>query len=377
MSFRSIAAPVFLLASITTSTFAENTHYSYQYLLAHGLRSDGAIPARITLKNHQHKTIRLMNITLSPIASHQLASNIGYTLQNPTQHHLFRASNLPASQYIGMNGVPVLDQGQWGTCATFSTTAAIDAMDTLLNESQISQLCNLELGQTLRNGGDGGWQGSLGYVVLQQIAQYGYISKQHQHTEGCGGLTSYPTEGGDNGSAMTIDDFSKMATKSFNKNDWTPIVTYNDSVNFSPMDPKTANTALTNVKHALNQGYRVVFGTLIDPDVGPVGAAGSYNDINNDTWVMTKQMQQDVTSSTSLEGHEIIIVGYDDNACATFSQDDNTQTKQCGLLRIRNSWGPSAGDNGDYYMTYDHFKTMTLEAYAVGNDVKDKFKPVQ
>lgn len=374
MFIRSIAAPVFLLTAISTAAIAESNNHSYQYLLAHGLRVDGTIPVHIVLNNHQHKIIRLMNITLSPIASQKLASHIGYILQNPTQNNLFRTSDLPAAKYLGMNGLPVLDQGQWGTCATFSTTAAIDAIYPLLQESEVSQLCNLELGVTLDSGYDGGWEGSFGYVVFQQVAQYGYINKKYQHENGCGGLKNYPAYSDNNGSAMTVDDFAKFAEKSFTKNDWTPIVSYDG--NFSPLDPKTAATALANVKNALNQGYRVVFGSLIDPDVGQVGAAGSYDGIDYDAWVMTKQMQQDIKDGSPMEGHEIIIDGYDDNACAIFTEDD-AQTKQCGLLRIRNSWGSSAGDQGDYYMSYDHFKGMAIEVYAVGIDVKDKFKPVQ
>ncbi len=375
MSFKPIATPILLLASISTA-FASDS--AYQSLLKHGLRVDGPVPTQITLANHQQKTIRLMHITLSPTTSQKLAANVSHILKHPTQFGLLRSGDLPAAKYLGMNDFPVLDQGQWGTCATFSTTAAIDAMFPLVDESQVSQLCNLELGVTLNNAGegtDGGWQGSFGYIVLGQINQYGYINKQYQHTTGCGGLKNYPTDGYDNGSAMTIADFSANSNMNFTANDWTPIVAFNG--NFSPMDPATADKALTNVKNALNQGYRVVFGSLIDPNVGQVGAAGTYNSIDNVAWVMTPQMQQDITSNQNMEGHEIIIDGYDDNACATYNDTSGTSQKQCGLLRIRNSWGPSAGDQGDFYMSYDHFKGMVIEAYAIGDDVKDKFKPVQ
>lgn len=373
MSFKPIAIPALLLASVGIAFASGST---YQSLLEHGLRVDGPISKQITLSNHQKKTIRLMNITLSPIASQKLAANISYILKHPTQHGLLRSSDMPAVQYLGMNGFPVLDQGQWGTCATFSTTAAIDAMFPLSGESQVSQLCNLELGVTLNSldGADGGWQGSFGYLVLGQISQYGYINKQYQHENGCGGLKNYPVASYDNGSAMTVADFSAHSNMNFTSSDWAPIVAFNGK--FAPMDPKMADRALVNVKNALNQGYRVVFGSLIDPNVGQVGAAGTYNGIDSVAWVMTSQMQQDIASDQNMEGHEIIIDGYDDNACATYLEG-TTETKQCGLLRIRNSWGPSAGDQGDYYMTYDHFKGMAIEAYAIGDDVKDKFKPVQ
>ena len=374
MSIKPIVIPTLLLASMSAA-FASDS--AYQSLIKHGLRVDGSIPTQITLSNHQQKTIRLMHITLSPIASQKLAANVAHILKHPTQRGLMRSSDLPAAKYLGMNNFPVLDQGQWGTCATFSTTAAIDAMFPLADESQVSQLCNLELGVTLNSldGADGGWQGSFGYIVLGQITQYGYINKQYQHATGCGGLKTYPAYSYDNGSAMTVADFTAHSNMNFAKTDWTPIVQFNG--NFAPMNPATADKALTNVKNALNQGYRVVFGSLIDPNVGQVGAAGTYNNIDNVAWVMTPQMQQDIISNQNMEGHEIIIDGYDDNACATYTDTAGVSQKQCGLLRIRNSWGPSAGDQGDFYMSYDHFKGMAIEVYAIGDDVKDKFKPVQ
>ncbi len=50
-------------------------------------------------------------------------------LSHPTR---FAAANRPPSGYpekveLGMNGVPVLNQGMHGTCVTFAVTAAVDA----------------------------------------------------------------------------------------------------------------------------------------------------------------------------------------------------------------------------------------------------------
>ena len=49
---------------------------------------------------------------------------------------------------IGMNNVPVLDQGRHGSCATFAATGALDAALTKPSGElgYISQLCNLDLG---------------------------------------------------------------------------------------------------------------------------------------------------------------------------------------------------------------------------------------
>lgn len=68
----------------------------------------------------------------------------------------------------------------------------------------------------------------------------------------------------------------------------------------------------------------------------------------------------------------MVIDGYDDNACATYQTKDGTQKQQCGLLRLRNSLGSQAGDAGDYYMTYDYFKAMIIEAFVIGKNVRRK-----
>ena len=69
---------------------------------------------------------------------------------------------LSSSIDLGMNNVPVLDQGSHGTCVTFATTAAVDAV--LGKGDYVSQLCNLELGATLEQFGyyPSGWDGSFG-----------------------------------------------------------------------------------------------------------------------------------------------------------------------------------------------------------------------
>lgn len=58
-----------------------------------------------------------------------------------------KASNLPTHVELGMNKVPVLDQGPYGTCATSAVTAALDALSQ--KGDYISQLCTLSLSQYL------------------------------------------------------------------------------------------------------------------------------------------------------------------------------------------------------------------------------------
>jgi C1A family cysteine protease len=62
-----------------------------------------------------------------------------------------------------------------------------------------------------------------------------------------------------------------------------------------------------------------------------------------------------------LGGHEMVIIGYDDNAIST----DRDMKVHHGLLTLRNSWGDKAGDHGNYYMSYDFFKKFAMEVQFI------------
>ena len=102
--------------------------------------------------------------------------------------------------------------------------------------------------------------------------------------------------------------------------------------------------------------------TVLLPQVawGTAGAMGWHN-FFNDTWVFTKSMQKDINDLESLDGHELIVTGYDDQAVAM----DWRGIRHKGLLTLRSSWGSSVGDWGDFYMSYDYYKTLTVEAMEV------------
>ncbi|OGT53848.1 MAG: hypothetical protein A3E84_05835, partial [Gammaproteobacteria bacterium RIFCSPHIGHO2_12_FULL_42_13] len=287
-----------------------------------GLFVNGATPVEITLSNHQKKIVRLMSVSLSPKAKAAVADKATFLLSHPFQKNLMASDGLPPAKYIGMNGEDVLDQGAHGSCATFATTAAINAVYPLTDGSMVSQLCNLELGRTIDNPDSyGGWEGSFGFLVFWQINQYGYLDMAYQRAQGCGGLKEYPTYSYDTGAAMPKGEFTSHSIKTFTSGDWTPIVSF--SGDFSPLNEQDAQAALGKVKSALNQGYRVVFGTLLDPyaegrNNPGVGAVGSYNGVAKDVWVMTAGIKSHVENQAEIAGHEIIIDGYDDNACATW-----------------------------------------------------------
>ena len=131
------------------------------------------------------------------------------------------------------------------------------------------------------------------------------------------------------------------------------------------------NTTLTDVKASLVEGDRVMFGVLLlDFDLGTMGAVGTKNS-TYDSWILTTEIARDVLLRPSFGGHAMLITGYDDNAVAI----DDKGREYKGLLTLRNSWGENIGDHGDFYMSYDYFKLLVLEAqqiHSMNDDAADE-----
>nr|MCH9717215.1 peptidase C1 [Gammaproteobacteria bacterium] len=79
---------------------------------------------------------------------------------------------------------------------------------------------------------------------------------------------------------------------------------------------------------------------------------------SHDTWLLTQNVIDDIVhQSENYGGHAMIITGFDDAAIAIDPEGHQHQ----GLLTLRNSWGNKAGDEGDFYMSYDYFKVLAFE----------------
>ena len=302
------------------------------------------------------KSIALLNIKLSKKGIQAIKNHV----ERAREYTPLRSSEstLPDQLQLGMNNVPVMDQGSHGTCVTFANTAAIDAV---LNKGDyISQLCQLELGRHLENKAYtwSGWNGSWGPVILHQMSIFGVVSKANQQTFGCAGLKDYPMNGQDPTEEMDLSDFHQMSEPMpDNQVAWTEILEPNQAV----FDQPDMNALVNDVKKSLNAGDRLTFGVLlVDFNQGMVGAIGK-NRVNNDSWVLTPEIAADINEQTPFAGHEMIITGYDDNAFAT----DARGRKYTGLFTLRNSWGTGAGDNGEFYMSYAYFKALTLELQRI------------
>ena len=303
--------------------------------------------------------VTLLKIELSDAAREKIDSRADDALNSSQDILTDELSNTKGKTQLGMGAVPVLDQGQHGTCVTFAVTAALDAA--LGKGDYLSQLCPLQLGRYLESNAytHSGWNGSNGGISLNQLSLFGFISKAEQNRSGCGGLTDYPLEGGDKpGTEMTPLEYHKISEKM--KPDvvgWSVIL----DIYHVFLDKTNMADVLNQVKITLDAGDRLTFGVILPAvDKGVAGAVGRYH-AAYDSWVLTPEIIDEMKTQKDFSAHELIITGYDDNAVAK----DKSGTKHKGLLTLRNSWGSKIGDKGDFYMSYDYFKALTYEAQRI------------
>jgi hypothetical protein len=320
------------------------------------------------------KSVYLMNIKLTPEERVQLLSYDPNKKSTRVTDEI--SQSLPSKAILNIENTPVLDQGKHGTCVTFATTAAIDAV--LNRGDHISQTCNLTLGNYLADKGvdlPSGWDGSWGYIVLNQMMSFGYITKDQQKANSCGNLADYPgTNENETGKPMTLDEFKKIHETNLADNImWQSILNIYQRFNADPADANAydGEKILTQVKQFLATSVAksdkspvgiATFGTFIPSNYCSSGACGR-NKVKDDSWVLIKAMENidPYHDQDKLGGHEMVIIGYDDNATST----DRDMKVHHGLLILRNSWGEKAGDHGNYYMSYDFFKKFAIEVQFI------------
>lgn len=272
---------------------------------------------------------------------------------DPYQFEVFEAS-----ADAGMAGVPVLDQGQYGTCVTFATTASLNARYAL--GDFISQQCSLQLSKTLGNDiWDGAYTPS---EVIDPLKKYGVVSKS-----GCN--AQYPSRN----VPISVAEYQSRADKSASASVSQVGYTYYKQNNLSV------------VKQAVSSGKRVLIGFLLNPNKAQgfdlpgkrggnwsCSASGSEpppspeedalqqckDQFPGMEWLcdifFSKEQQAKLAAASECgkwnAGHEVLIYGYDD-------------AKQ--QLKIRNSWGPNVGDSGNWVMSYEYFSRQVIDQTVV------------
>ena len=314
--------------------------------------------APYAMKKKPKQYVTLLDVALSEHAWQTLNKRAKTTVASkPRMLEQNQPHDLKTSVQLGMNAVPVLDQGMHGTCATFAITAALDAA---LNQGDyISQLCHLQLGETISENSyrPSGWDGSTIAYIFNQIDTFGIVDTATQKAVGCGGLNNYHDAPSTPLATMTVSEYHALSSPLPDEISATQLLTteqiFKDFIN--PED------TLKAVKNALRHHDRLAFGTLLlGLNEGQVGATGKHHEIN-DTWLLTPEVLVSLLTHNNYGGHAMVITGFDDLATAT---DVHGQVHQ-GLLTLRNSWGSHAGDQGDFYMTYDYFKLLTLELIRI------------
>lgn len=261
---------------------------------------------------------------------------------------------IPRAVQLGMNNIPPFEQGQHGTCVTMAVTAAIDAS---LNRGQYtSPLCLLRLGQYLErtNWIPSGWEGfKAAILLLDRIKQYGIISLENQQRYGCGGVYEYPYV-----SAIPAGEMSLNTYRQYHEMLPQDKITW--SFLWSVHGMLFEMDGVDKARLALSKGNRVLVAAIL-PRVylGIAGATGTHN-VPDDTWVLSSQIESAIDKK--MAGHEMVVTGYDDKATAV----DRDGHIHRGLFTLRNSWGSDVADEGDFYMSYDYFNGLIVEAIQIG-----------
>lgn len=223
--------------------------------------------------------------------------------------------------------VPILDQGAYGTCVTFATTAALDA--SLGIGDDISQQCSLELVKAVKEDlWDGAWMSSQ---FIDPLKQYGAVK------QGRCGPHRYP----DPNASVTLEEYKKLIDPSI-------LISKVQYVYHEPM-------SVEQVKVAVFSGHYVSFGFGLLNDGSAVSVQGFNVSVNGSKkvgglWACKQPGDAKNYCGKYKAGHEVVIVGYDD-------------AQQ--LFKIQNSWNVSSGDSGFYYMSYPFFRAMDLNATEI------------
>jgi len=303
------------------------------------------------------KEIILSEYEVSDTDRKTMVQRIQKALTDNIQYYSSATAGLTAKAkkvQLGMNDVPVLDQGVHGTCATFATTAALDAV--IGKGDYISQLCLLQLGNYIKQEGLGhsGWDGLLNKNALDRVNQYGIVSLKNQQKYGCAGVKIYPWYWVAPSSSMYPEAYLEYSEKIVGTEvEWHNL--------FDRMPANVPSKASDAAKAALDAGNRITFGVLLPrADLGTVGAMG-WHHYFKDTWVLTHEVAEALEYATIFPGHAMVITGYDDAAVAM----DHSGHRHHGLFTLRNSWGAYVADWGDFYMSYDYFDVLAMEGYEI------------
>ncbi|HSX04546.1 MAG TPA: Ig-like domain-containing protein [Rhabdochlamydiaceae bacterium] len=231
---------------------------------------------------------------------------------------------------------PVGDQGAHGSCVAWATTYYGATHETGLingynNKTAFTHVLSPKWTYNLANwGNDGGTYIDLGYLILSQ--------------NGAPSILQFPYDG-------------NYRAWDLNPQDWIDAI--NNRMQPSIMVPGLNGPQdLSTIKGMLNNGHILSIGTYayswnlttIKPD--PANPNSPYVGQVACTYMNGRN-----------GGHNISIVGYDDNIWIDVNGNGQVDPGERGAFLLCNSWGPNWGNKGFLWVSYDAF----LETSAVVN----------
>lgn len=221
---------------------------------------------------------------------------------------------------LGMGKVPVMDTGPYYSTTFLSTLGALNAKLNLIK--MIDVQCTQTLLNMLTNNDFYRWNDSPSFI-LQALKEYGIVIDKNSTCS----------------HKIRIDQYLKISNTK-----------YSDLISFEYSEKSDLNS----IKAALKNGIRAIIETALSNDSGNPISVNGYNlkmngkpKIYNGGLYACQQPESSISyCSNQNAAISLIVIGYDDNQ---------------QLLKLRNSWGSDAGENGNYYMTYSFFKAMAGE----------------
>ena len=266
------------------------------------------------------------------------------------------ARHLPTSTQLGMNAVPIFDQGNWENSALYAIVAGLDA---LRGEGDYySVACSIMLGEFINHHGDE--QGQDIFRDLARAKEFGLVTKAQQHQSGCAGVMDDNALDKNTPPSISLEDFH-LRSSPLNESGLSFSRTLLDVPQWL-LQEKPSNSVLERVKTSLYYGNRVLLATLVPVLNDDLGLVGIYQQ-KQDAWVMTPRLEQlskfnELTLPAGYFGlYAMVVTGYDDQAIAVDKEGHPHQ----GLLTLRHSWGEDVGDQGNFYMSYDYFNVFVVQ----------------
>lgn len=279
---------------------------------------DGDTPTHIVVEGGEQKHITLQKITTkfsSSFFKPKKVAELDYSkgVQVPLQFEL------PWH-------VPVLDQGQYGTCVTFASTATADQV--LGAGDSISQQCVLQLNVSL---GGNYWNGAyFSSQVLQPIKDHGIVPKSK-----C--PQAYPNPY----VPVSVDSYKGLVDSSLDVS----------RINYQYYPSASVELVKSELArgHYINIGFGLLnTGNAISVQGYDVVVEGKKS--SGGLWACKQGSFSKNYCGSATAGHEVVVYGYDDSQ---------------RLFKIRNSWSAGSGYKGDFFMTYEFFASMVMDATAV------------